>query len=76
MADEKIYVGNGVSKFDGDIVEFSVDLSNPGIKEHMFDFNGKTYLKLIVRNKGGDFVSPFFSLPNVKMTNSFLYIAL
>ena len=51
MADEKIYVGNGISKFDGDQVEFSLDLSNPAIKEHMFDFNGKTYLKLIVGAK-------------------------
>jgi hypothetical protein len=48
MADEKIYVGSGVSKFDGDIVEFSVDLSNPGIKEHMFVIDGKSYIKLKV----------------------------
>ncbi len=48
MADEKIYVGSGVSKFDGDQVEFSVDLSNPGIKEHMFEIDGKSYIKLKV----------------------------
>ena len=51
MADEKIYVGNGISKFDGDQVEFSVDLSNPGIKEHMFEYDGNQYIKLVVRTK-------------------------
>ena len=51
MADEKIYVGNGISKFDGDQVEFSVDLSNPGIKDHMFEYDGKQYIKLVVGAK-------------------------
>ena len=51
MADEKIYVGNGISKFDGDQVEFSLDLSNPAIKEHMFEMDGKSYIKLKVNGK-------------------------
>ena len=47
---EKIYVGSGVSKFDGDQVACSLCLSDLP-QEHMFEYNGKKYVKLIVQKK-------------------------
>tara|TARA_R110002020_G_scaffold236346_6_gene448663 strand:- start:2234 stop:2494 length:261 start_codon:yes stop_codon:yes gene_type:complete len=52
MAEEKIYVGNGVSKFDGQMVSMSVCLSDLPT-EHMFEYNGKRYIKLNVSAKKG-----------------------
>jgi hypothetical protein len=40
-----IYVGSGVEKFDGDLVEISVCLSDIPA-EHRFEYNGKWYAKL------------------------------
>ncbi len=54
---EKIYVGNGVEKFDGDLVEFSLNLtklkSNAG--SHIFDgTNGDKYIRLkVVKKRNG-----------------------
>jgi len=50
MTEEKIYVGNGVSKFDGQMVSVSVCLSDLP-KEHMFEYNDKRYIKLNVSAK-------------------------
>ena len=50
MAEEKIYVGNGVSKFDGDQVACSVCLTDLP-QEHMFEYNDKKYIKLLVQKK-------------------------
>jgi|TARA_R110000751_G_scaffold92044_2_gene180291 hypothetical protein len=50
MAEEKIYVGNGTSKFDGNQVSCSVCLTDLP-QEHMFEYNGKKYIKLIVQQK-------------------------
>jgi len=47
---EKIYVGSGVEKFDGDLVEISVCLSKLP-KEFMFEYNDKKYIKLKVSKK-------------------------
>ena len=47
---DKIYVGNGVEKFDGDLVSISVCLTDLP-KEHMFDYQDKKYIKLIVKKK-------------------------
>jgi hypothetical protein len=47
---EKIYVGSGVEKFDGDLVEISVCLSDLP-KEFMFEYNSKKYIKLKVGKK-------------------------
>ena len=47
---EKIYVGNGTSKFDGNQVACSVCLTDLP-QEHMFEYNGKKYIKLIVQEK-------------------------
>lgn len=47
---EKIYVGKGVSKFDGDQVACSICLSEIP-KEHMFEYDGKKYVKVIVQKK-------------------------
>ena len=44
MAEEKIYVGNGTSKFDGNQVSCSVCLTDLP-QEHMFEYNGKKYIK-------------------------------
>ena len=50
---EKIYVGNGTEKFDGGIVQFSLNLTKLGkdAGEHMFDSNGEKYIKLKVVKK-------------------------
>ena len=50
MAEEKIYVGNGVSKFDGNMISCSVCLSDLP-QEDMFEYNGKKYIKLNVSAK-------------------------
>ena len=50
MADEKIYVGNGVSKFDGNMISCSLCLTDLP-QEHMFEYNGKKYIKLNVSAK-------------------------
>tara|TARA_R100000935_G_scaffold25980_1_gene45892 strand:- start:19 stop:279 length:261 start_codon:yes stop_codon:yes gene_type:complete len=50
MAEEKIYVGNGVSKFDGDMVSCSLCLTDLP-QEHMFEYKGKKYVKLNVCSK-------------------------
>ena len=55
---EKIYVGNGVEKFDGDLVEFSVNLTKLGkdASIHMFESKeGDKFIKLkVVKKKGGE----------------------
>lgn len=50
---EKIYVGNGTEKFDGGIVQFSLNLTKLGkdAGEYMFDYNGEKYIKLKVVKK-------------------------
>ena len=52
---EKIYVGNGVEKFDGDVVEFALNLSKlKDAGEHVFEFNGQKYIKLkVCKNRDG-----------------------
>jgi len=50
MAEPKIYVGNGVSKFDGEMVSCSLCLTDLP-QEHMFEYNGKKYIKLNVSSK-------------------------
>ena len=52
MADEKIYVGNGVSKFDGNMISCSICLTDLP-QEHMFEYNGKRYIKINVSAKRG-----------------------
>ena len=56
MTKEKIYIGNGTEKFDGDLVEFSLNLSkmNAEAKEFIFDYKGDKYVKLkVVKKRGG-----------------------
>jgi predicted methyltransferase len=50
---ERIYVGSGVEKFDGDLVNASVCLSDikENASEHIFEYNGKKYIKLKVVKK-------------------------
>jgi len=50
MAEEKIYVGSGTSKFDGNLISCSVCLTDLP-QEHMFEYNGKKYIKLNVSAK-------------------------
>ena len=46
---ERIYLANGTEKLNGDIVEFSLNLSKMDqAKEFMFEFKGDTYIKLKV----------------------------
>lgn len=49
---ENIYVGNGTEKFDGDMVEFALNLTKlKAASEHIFEFNGEKYIKLKVCKK-------------------------
>ena len=54
---EKIYVGNGVEKLDGDLVEFSLNLTKlkSDAGSHIFDgTNGDKYIRLkVVRKRNG-----------------------
>ena len=50
MSEEKIYVGSGTSKFDGNMISCSICLSDLP-QEHMFEYNGKKYVKLNVSAK-------------------------
>jgi len=50
MAEEKIYVGKGTTKFDGNQIACTVCLTDLP-QEHMFEYNGKKYIKLIVQEK-------------------------
>lgn len=52
-----IKVGSGVEKFDGNLIEISVCLSDIP-KEHRFEYSGKWYAKLKV-NKNRDGVSEY-----------------
>ncbi|MDD4515665.1 hypothetical protein [Massilibacteroides sp.] len=45
---DKIYVGKGTSKFDVKLIEINVCLSTLP-KEHIFEYEGKKYIKLKVQ---------------------------
>ena len=47
---EKIYVGSGKEKFEGNMVQISVCLSEMP-KEHVFEYEAKKYIKLNVVKK-------------------------
>ena len=47
---DKIYVGSGKGKFDNDLIEVNICLSDLP-KEHIFEYNGKEYIKLKVGKK-------------------------
>ena len=47
---DKIYCGSGKEKFDGNLVEISVCVSDLP-KDKIFEYNGKKYIKLKVVKK-------------------------
>jgi len=52
---EKIYVGNGVEKFDGDLVEFALNLTKlKTAGDYVFEFQGSKFIKLkVCKNREG-----------------------
>ena len=48
--EEKIYVGSGSEKFEGNLISCSVCLSDLP-SEHVFEYSGKKYIKLNVQKK-------------------------
>lgn len=50
MANDKIYVGSGVEKFNGGLIEISICMDQIP-QEWIFEYNGKKYLKLKVQKK-------------------------
>jgi len=49
---ENIYLGNGIEKFQGDLISFSLNLSKlKDAKEHIFEIEGTKYIKLKVCKK-------------------------
>tara|TARA_R110000796_G_scaffold95662_1_gene201088 strand:+ start:999 stop:1271 length:273 start_codon:yes stop_codon:yes gene_type:complete len=53
---DRIYVGSGVEKFDGDLVEISVNLTKLGkdASSFMFEYNNEKFIKLKVsKNRDG-----------------------
>lgn len=53
MENEKIYVGGGVEKFDGALVEATICLTDitKNASEHIFEYEGKKYIKVKVQKK-------------------------
>lgn len=52
MSEEKIYVGNGKEKFNGETIEFSLSINKlRELKEHFFEYNNVEYIKLKVCKK-------------------------
>jgi len=47
---EKIYCGSGIGKFENNLIDVSLCLSDLP-KEHVFEYNGKKYIKLKVQKK-------------------------
>jgi len=47
---DKIYCGSGIEKFDGKLIEITINLSDLP-KEHIFEYEGKKYIKLKVQKK-------------------------
>jgi len=50
MSEEKIYCGSGKEKFDGNLVEIAICLSDLP-KNKIFEYNKKKYIKLKVVKK-------------------------
>ena len=48
---DRIYCGSGVEKFDGNLIETTINLSKLKDSEHIFEFNGDKYIKLKVVKK-------------------------
>ena len=53
MENEKIYVGSGIEKFDGGLVQATICLTDitKNASEHVFEYEGKKYLKIKVQRK-------------------------
>ena len=53
MTTEKIYVGSGVERFEGNLVEATICLSDitKNASEHIFEYGGKKYIKVKVQKK-------------------------
>ena len=54
---EKIYVGSGKEKFDGNLIDVSINLSkiSKNAKDFIFEYGGDKYIKLkVVKKKGPD----------------------
>lgn len=47
---DKIYVGSGTEKFEGNLISISICLTDLS-QEWMFEYNGKKYIKLNVQKK-------------------------
>ena len=50
MANDQIFIGSGLEKFEGNLVECSICLTDLP-KEHIFEYQGKKYLKIKVQRK-------------------------
>lgn len=48
---EKIYVGSGVEKFDGNLVDVSINVTKIINTEHIYEYEGQKYIKLKVVKK-------------------------
>ena len=50
---EKIYVGSGKEKFDGNLIDVSINLSkiSKNAKDFIFEYSGDKYIKLKVTKK-------------------------
>lgn len=50
MSENKVYCGSGKEKFDGNLVDITICLSDLP-KDKIFEYNGKKYIKLKVGKK-------------------------
>ena len=53
MSEEKIFVGNGKEKFNGDKISVTIDLESlrEVVKPHAFEYNGRRYIRLNVQKR-------------------------
>jgi hypothetical protein len=53
MENEKIFIGSGVEKFDGNLVEATICLTDitKNASEHIYEYEGKKYLSIKVQKK-------------------------
>ena len=51
MAEDKIYCGSGIEKFDGDLIDIVIDIDKVNAQQTIFEYSGKRYIKLKVVKK-------------------------
>lgn len=53
MSKDKIFIGSGVEKFDGNLIESAICLTDitKNASEYIYDYNGKKYINIKTQKK-------------------------